>query len=163
MYVLRPMSTSKKKNSTKEDEKYSAIRFLISLHFFFDAMEKDPSDPLVVYVIVRSDLLSEPYSWPLGALLAQVSHASMSAARAFGGDGLMKEYLDEGERMHKVVLSVKDGEDLTDIKECLESKNVLCVMWTEHPENISTCIVTEPKRKSEFRKIKKLKRLRLFS
>jgi hypothetical protein len=88
---------------------------------------------------------------------------SMSAARAFRGNELMEEYLDEGERMHKVVLSAKDGDELMGMKEHLEDKNVLCLMWTENPENIVTCVCTEPKRKSEFRKIKKLRRMKLFS
>lgn len=64
------------------------------------------SGNLVQYVIVRKDLL-KALKWPTGALLAQACHACTAVMHLFYNDPSTQQYLDDLDRMHKVVLEVK--------------------------------------------------------
>jgi len=60
---------------------------------------------LIQYVIVRSDLKTA-LQWPLGALIAQACHACTAVTHLFYQDPNMQTYLNDLDRMHKVVLEV---------------------------------------------------------
>lgn len=60
---------------------------------------------LVQYIAIRGDLVDK---WPLGAVIAQACHASSAALHVFRDDVSTQEYLSDINRMHKVVLRVRD-------------------------------------------------------
>ena len=60
---------------------------------------------LVQYVIVRGDLL-RALKWPTGALMAQACHACTAVMHMFYEDPNTKAYLEDLDRMHKVILEV---------------------------------------------------------
>ncbi|KAK2720146.1 hypothetical protein QYM36_004152 [Artemia franciscana] len=57
------------------------------------------AESIVQYIILRTDL-----KWPLGAIAAQACHASIAAIHLFKDEKETVEYLEELDRMHKVVL-----------------------------------------------------------
>lgn len=60
---------------------------------------------LIQYVIIRSDLKTV-LQWPYGALMAQACHACTAVTHLFYQDPHMQTYLNDLDRMHKVVLEV---------------------------------------------------------
>ena len=60
---------------------------------------------LIQYVIVRSDLKTA-LQWPFGALIAQACHACTAVTHLFYQDPNTQAYLNDLDRMHKVVLEV---------------------------------------------------------
>ena len=60
---------------------------------------------LIQYVIIRSDLKTA-LQWPFGALMAQACHACTAVTHIFYQDPNMQAYLNDLDRMHKVVLEV---------------------------------------------------------
>lgn len=64
------------------------------------------------WVVVRKDLAE---TWPRGSVVAQACHASVAALWSHRDDELTAQYLGALERMHKVVLEVKDGDELEQI------------------------------------------------
>ena len=77
------------------------------------------SNPIVQYVVVRSDLMKS-LSWPVGALIAQACHASTAVMHLFYDHEDTQTYLRDLGSMHKIVLEVKDENELKKID---ESKN----------------------------------------
>jgi len=59
---------------------------------------------LVQYIAIRGDLIDK---WPLGAIVAQACHASSAVLHLFRDDASTQEYLEDVDRMHKVVLRVR--------------------------------------------------------
>lgn len=60
---------------------------------------------IVQYVIVRGDL-SKSLQWPLGAVIAQCCHATTAICNETVNDTETKEYFNDMDNMHKVVLEV---------------------------------------------------------
>ena len=60
---------------------------------------------IVQYIALRGDLL-KAMNWPLGAVIAQACHASTAAVCSFAQDPSVREYLEDMDRMHKVVVEV---------------------------------------------------------
>ena len=121
-------------------------------------------DPLVMYVVVRADLLKEPFSWPLGAVVGQGCHACTAAMWQYRDAEETKEYAAPGniENMHKVVLAAKDDAQLLAAADKLKAKGIEHWLWTEHPEVIHTALAVRPYRRSVVQKTKALKKLKLF-
>lgn len=63
------------------------------------------SSLLVQYILVRGDLI-KTLKWPLGAIIAQACHASVAVTHLFYEDEHTREYLQNLDHMHKVVLEV---------------------------------------------------------
>ena len=63
------------------------------------------SGNLVQYVVVRKDL-AKALKWPTGALIAQACHACTAVMHLFYQDPNTQQYLEDLDRMHKVVLEV---------------------------------------------------------
>jgi len=103
---------------------------------------------LIQYVIVRSDLKTA-LQWPLGALIAQACHACTAVTHLFYQDPNMQTYLNDLDRMHKVVLEIADESAIRELDAKLSSLNIDHKLWIEQPENIPTCLVTKPYPKSE--------------
>lgn len=62
-------------------------------------------DRIVQYIIVRVDL-SKSLQWPIGAVIAQCCHATTAICNETINDPETKEYFDDMDNMHKVVLEV---------------------------------------------------------
>jgi peptidyl-tRNA hydrolase len=114
---------------------------------------------IVQYIVVRSDLI-KTLSWPLGALIAQTCHASTAVMHEFYDHEHTQSYLRELDRMHKVVLEVKDEEELSKLKDRLDVESIDHKLWIEQPENFPTCLAVRPYPKNEVQKF--FKGLKLY-
>ncbi|GFS05703.1 peptidyl-tRNA hydrolase PTRHD1 [Elysia marginata] len=108
------------------------------------------SNPLVQYILLRSDLMST-LKWPTGALVAQACHACTAVVHMFHNDPVTQEYLSDLDRMHKIVLEVTDEESLRKVADKLSSNDINHKLWIEQPENIPTCIAVKPYRKDDVK------------
>ncbi|XP_044516957.1 putative peptidyl-tRNA hydrolase PTRHD1 [Gracilinanus agilis] len=117
--------------------------------------------PLVQYLVLRGDLARAPFSWPLGALVAQGCHAAIAALHAHRDHPNTEAYLQDLGSMRKVVLEAPDEAALMALAETLKQNNIDYMLWLEQPENIATCIALRPYSKGEvnphLRKFKLLK------
>ena len=109
----------------------------------------EPDDPLVQYIVLRRDL-QETEGWPLGALVAQGSHAAVAAVAEHWDTPACRAYVapDAIKRMTKAVLEVKGELQLRGLAAKLEEGGAAHVLWVEQPENFPTCLATAPARKS---------------
>lgn len=103
---------------------------------------------IVQYIIVRGDLKSK-LKWPIGALIAQACHASTAVMHLNRSDPTTARYLDDLDRMHKVVLQTDDEASLVRLSQELGSASVVHKLWMEQPENVPTCIALKPYRKED--------------
>ena len=105
--------------------------------------------PAVQYIVLRRDL-QETEGWPLGALVAQGSHAAVAAVAEHWDTPACRAYVapDAIKRMTKAVLEVKGEPQLRGLAAKLEEGGAAHVLWVEQPENFPTCLATAPARKS---------------
>ncbi|XP_004473270.3 putative peptidyl-tRNA hydrolase PTRHD1 [Dasypus novemcinctus] len=115
---------------------------------------------LVQYLVLRKDLSQAPFSWPVGALVAQACHAATAALHIHRDHPHTTAYLGELGRMRKVVLEAPNENTLKELAETLQQKNIDHMLWLEQPENIATCIALRPYPKEEVNQY--LKKFRLF-
>jgi peptidyl-tRNA hydrolase len=115
---------------------------------------------LIQYIVVRGDLMAS-LNWPMGAVIAQACHASSAAIHLHLEDQHVKEYMKHIDSMHKVVLQVKNEDELRQLSADLEMGGVHHKMWVEQPENYPTCIATKPHPKSDIQKY--FKKFKLFA
>ena len=121
-------------------------------------------ETLVQYVVMRSDLIKQ-HRWNVGALIANGSHACISVIAAHWQDEAVQRYVTSGNKngapqMHKVVLSVKDENELTDTAQILSHHRIVHQIWTEQPEAIQACLAVKPYPRSIIAPL--LKHLKLF-
>ncbi|XVF89468.1 hypothetical protein PTKIN_Ptkin19aG0132800 [Pterospermum kingtungense] len=104
-------------------------------------------DVLVQYVVLRRDLID---TWPLGSVVTQGCHASVSAIWSHKDDPHTLQYCspENIDSMHKVTLEVKGETQLLNLSEKLTAGGIVHKLWIEQPENISTCLATKPYPKS---------------
>uniref|UniRef100_A0A8C6V6D0 peptidyl-tRNA hydrolase n=1 Tax=Naja naja TaxID=35670 RepID=A0A8C6V6D0_NAJNA len=126
---------------------------------------------LVQYVVLRGDLLREPFSWPLGASVAQACHAALAVVYAYyehpdtadylAQDGSMRTVVLERMSMHHstilrhIIQSIcmdwifvaPDECALSTLAERLQQNGIDHKVWIEQPENIATCIALRPYQK----------------
>mmetsp|Transcript_480 Transcript_480/g.1274 ORF Transcript_480/g.1274 Transcript_480/m.1274 type:complete len:99 (-) Transcript_480:200-496(-) len=86
-------------------------------------------------------------------------HASVAAIWETKDDPLTVAYVGQIERMHKVVLEVKDQADLEKVAAKLTTAGIVYHLWIEQPEGYPTCLATKPYLKEDAPSA--LKRLRL--
>ncbi|GMJ07781.1 hypothetical protein like AT5G10700 [Hibiscus trionum] len=114
-------------------------------------------DVLVQYVVLRRDLID---AWPLGSVVTQGCHASVSAIWSHKDDLHTLQYCSPQniDSMHKVTLEVKGETQILNLAEKLSAGGIDHKLWIEQPENIPTCLATKPYPKSEvssfFKKLK---------
>uniref|UniRef100_A0A915IHP7 peptidyl-tRNA hydrolase n=1 Tax=Romanomermis culicivorax TaxID=13658 RepID=A0A915IHP7_ROMCU len=115
---------------------------------------------LVMYVVLRRDLLTE-LKWPIGALVAQACHASTAVLWTHKDDSSTVDYMANMGSMRKVLLEVKNEQELKSISDTLISQKIDHNLWIEQPENIATCIALKPYPRNDVQPF--LKHLSLFS
>ncbi|KAJ7966042.1 Peptidyl-tRNA hydrolase II (PTH2) family protein [Quillaja saponaria] len=102
--------------------------------------EPEKTDVLVQYVVLRRDLID---SWPLGSVVTQGCHASVSAIWANKDDPHTIDYCspEKIDSMHKVTLEVKSEQQILNLSEKLKASSIVHRLWIEQPENIPTCLL----------------------
>ncbi|KER21417.1 hypothetical protein T265_10260 [Opisthorchis viverrini] len=118
------------------------------------------SNSLLQYIVVRCDLTTV-YRWPLGAVVAQGCHAATASIHAFRTHPQTIAYLENLDRMHKVVLGIENEQQLKCLAEKLTENKVDHYLWTEQPENVCTALATRPYLKSDIQSF--FKGLKLLS
>lgn len=119
--------------------------------------QPENADVVVQYVVLRRDLID---TWPLGSVVTQGCHASVSAVWSNKEDPVTVDYCspDKIDSMHKVTLEVKGETQIKNLSEKLTSGGIIHKLWIEQPENIPTCLATKPYPKSivssYFKKLK---------
>ncbi|TKY74633.1 putative peptidyl-tRNA hydrolase PTRHD1 [Spatholobus suberectus] len=119
--------------------------------------QPENADVVVQYVVLRRDLID---TWPLGSVVTQGCHASVSAVWSNRDDPFTVDYCspDKIDSMHKVTLEVKGESQIKNLSEKLTSGGIIHKLWIEQPENIPTCLATKPYPKSivssYFKKLK---------
>ncbi|POO03842.1 Peptidyl-tRNA hydrolase, PTH [Trema orientale] len=122
-----------------------------------DAVEAQSSDALVQYVVLRRDLID---TWPLGSVVTQGCHASVSAIWSNKDDPHTLQYCspENIDSMHKVTLEVKGETQILNLSAKLTAGGIAHKLWIEQPENFPTCLATKPYPKSivssYFKKLK---------
>ncbi|KAF7817181.1 putative peptidyl-tRNA hydrolase PTRHD1 [Senna tora] len=122
-----------------------------------DTSQPEIADVLVQYVVLRRDLID---TWPLGSVVTQGCHASVSAIWSNKDDPHTVDYCspEKIDSMHKVTLEVKGEPQILNLSEKLTSGGIVHKLWIEQPENIPTCLATKPYPKSVvssyFKKLK---------
>ncbi|KAL5074229.1 hypothetical protein RYX36_013213 [Vicia faba] len=117
----------------------------------------DNANVVVQYVVLRRDLID---TWPLGSVVTQGCHASVSAVWSNKDDPVTIDYCspDKIDSMHKVTLEVKGEPQIKNLSEKLKAGGIIHKLWIEEPENIPTCLATKPYPKSivssYFKKLK---------
>ena len=102
-------------------------------------------DRLIQYIVVRSDLKK---AWPLGALIAQGSHASVAAiAKSYNSLNTIS-YLADLENMTKCVLGIESEAALRSLASRLSDAGIRHHLWIEQPENVAVSLATAPALKS---------------
>ncbi|XP_027356525.1 putative peptidyl-tRNA hydrolase PTRHD1 [Abrus precatorius] len=120
-------------------------------------LQPENTDAVVQYVVLRRDLID---TWPLGSVVTQGCHASVSAVWSNKDDPFTVDYCspDKIDSMHKVTLEVKGESQIKNLSEKLTSGGIIHKLWIEQPENIPTCLATKPYPKSMvssyFKKLK---------
>ncbi|XP_037030695.1 putative peptidyl-tRNA hydrolase PTRHD1 [Bradysia coprophila] len=105
-------------------------------------------DRIVQYIIVRGDL-SKSLQWPIGAVIAQCCHATTAICNETANDTETKEYFNDMDNMHKVVLEATDDTSLNSLSEKLKENGIVHKLWIEKPEMIPTCIAIKPYQKKQ--------------
>lgn len=107
--------------------------------------------PVVQYIFCRRDLTDEEgNAWPLGAVAAQVAHASVAAiAEGLENQDEATQYYVSPKQlpgMTKYVYGVDSAEELENVKQGFVQKfgNYSYHCWLEQPENIPTALATLP-------------------
>lgn len=102
---------------------------------------------IVQYIVLRRDL-STVLNWPLGALIAQGCHAATAAITTYYTHSDTVLYLNELNRMHKIVLGVENAEQLENLANKLKDAGIDYYLWIEQPEDLCTALATRPYEKS---------------
>lgn len=132
---------------------------ILYIFYFNQSLLTKMSNGIVQYIVLRKDLLTE-LQWPFGAVVAQACHAVTAVTHLFQNDPDTQKYLEDLDKMHKVVLEAKHEQELTELKDKLVENNIKHKLWIEQPENIPTCLVCKPYPKTEIQNY--FKKLKLF-
>lgn len=102
----------------------------------------DSNEPIVQYIVVRTDL-----NWNTGAIIAQACHASVASIVRTIDNPFTSRYLSNLAGMHKIILKADKLDDLKQIETKLQEANISHHLWIERPENIATCLACSPQPK----------------
>ena len=91
---------------------------------------------------------------------AQACHATTAVIHQFYEKEDTKNYLKDLDNMHKIVLCVKNEEDMKSLHVKLTEAEIDHKLWIEQPENFPTCLAVRPYVKDEVQK--HFKKLKLF-
>jgi peptidyl-tRNA hydrolase len=112
-----------------------------------------------MYIILRKDLYKIP-GWTQGSIVAQAGHGVCKCIWKYGNHDSVKQYMADVDNMHKVVLELKNQNQLKFLGQQFTEANIDFVEWIEQPENQLTCIVSRPYEPEEIRPL--LKKCSLF-
>lgn len=105
---------------------------------------------LVQYILLRRDM-KKMKNYNDGAIIAQACHASSAILFKTMDNELTKAYLQDTDRMHKIILSVEGGEnEMIEFSRLLKENSVEHYLWLEQPENIPTAIAVKPYYKQDI-------------
>lgn len=119
------------------------------------SVNDDSSEPIVQYILVRTDL-----KWGTGATIAQACHASSASIYKTLNHPSTIKYLSDLENMHKVVLKADKLDDLLEVEGRLKEANIPYHLWLERPENVASSLAVSPQPKNLVQAI--FKHLKLF-
>lgn len=106
-------------------------------------------NPIVQYIILRRDL-KKMKNYNDGAIIAQACHASTAILYKTIDDEITKLYLNDLDRMHKIILNLDGGEnELNELSQVLKTNSIEHYCWIEQPENIPTAIAVKPYHKKD--------------
>ncbi|XP_028404308.1 putative peptidyl-tRNA hydrolase PTRHD1 [Dendronephthya gigantea] len=114
---------------------------------------------LVQYIAIRKDL-SSTLNWPAGAVIAQACHACSAVIVSYKDDPYTVDYVQDLDRMHKVIVEVPSEEALTKLSTKLSENKMDFKLWVEQPENYATCLATKPYPREEISKF--FKKFKLY-
>jgi peptidyl-tRNA hydrolase len=86
-------------------------------------------------------------------------HASVAAIHLNYNDQETIKYLQNLEKMHKIIISVQNHEELKSLNDTLLVNEIKFKLWIEEPENVPTCLATKPYSKSLIEKYFKMFKL----
>ena len=105
---------------------------------------------LVQYILLRRDM-KKMKNYNDGAIIAQACHASTAILFKTMDNELTKAYLQDTDRMHKIILSVEGGEnEMVEFSHMLKENSIEHYLWIEQPENIPTAIAVKPYYKQDI-------------
>ena len=121
-------------------------------------------DPLVQYIVMRSDL-TRHHRYSTGALISNGSHAAIAVIAAHWQEEDVQRYVgrgggEAGSQMRTVTLAAKDEAELRGAAETLRQHRVAHSLWLEAPEQLPTCLATRPQQRSLVQPL--LRHLKLF-
>ncbi|CAJ0929221.1 unnamed protein product, partial [Mesorhabditis belari] len=116
------------------------------------------SKSLVMYLVLRRDLLKEPLNWPIGAVATQTAHAASAAIWIYRDDPNVAEYTSKLDSMHKVTLGVDSPDELAQVIKKLEEKQLDHKVWIE--DDMPVCVALKPYSKDEVKNV--FRSLKLF-
>ena len=103
-----------------------------------------------MYVIMRKDLSKIP-GWTMGSIIAQAAHNVSKLVWIHREHPIILDYMKDPNDMTKVVLSVKNENQLKLLSLELSSAGFINEIWRENPENKDMCLVTLPYEPEEIR------------
>ena len=109
----------------------------------------DTTNSLCQFIVLRKDL-GRNQRWPLGALSAQVAHASVAAIWKYRENASTSAYCEDAANMRKVVLETKNENQLRALGEQLTAAGVEHCVWIEQPEDVATALATRPYDKEDI-------------
>lgn len=105
-----------------------------------------------MYVIIRKDLLKLP-NFTSGSVIAQASHGVCKLLWIHRENPKILDYMKDPNDMTKVVLSVKNENQLQLLSKELQDAGFLNEVWNEKPECKDMCLVTLPYEPEEIRPV----------
>ncbi|EFC40785.1 predicted protein [Naegleria gruberi] len=122
-------------------------------------------DTIVQYIVIRRDLMQPPYSYAIGSIVSQGSHASVSIiseSLLIDKDPITLNYVDANaiHQMHTIVLECPSEKQLLSLRDDLDKNQMKYKLWVEQPENIPTSIALKPYPRSLVAKF--VKKFKLF-
>jgi peptidyl-tRNA hydrolase len=103
-----------------------------------------------MYVIMRKDL-SKISNFTAGSILAQASHGCCKLLWIHRDNPLVQAYMNDPNDLTKVVLSVKNENQLQLLSKELMDAGFINEVWNEKPECKDMCLVTLPYEPEEIR------------
>ncbi|KAF0986547.1 hypothetical protein HZS_6826 [Henneguya salminicola] len=86
-------------------------------------------------------------------MIAQACHGSIACLQIFKSDPDTVKYLEDIKNMRKVVLELRNENNLLEYEKILEENSLKFYTWIEYPEIVKTCIAVKPYPKNEIKKI----------
>jgi peptidyl-tRNA hydrolase len=94
--------------------------------------------------IVQYILVNKSLKWPVGAIAANACHASTAAIWISRESLQTKQYMEDLDNMHKIVLGADNAEALVQTASALQSAGIAHKLWIEQPEGVVAMLASAP-------------------